>query len=68
MPARSGFRGAGPRSQTCFVLETVMQKIFRYVFLGVLGLVVLNTSTCAQLVDQFNPPDEDCCPRIEAIG
>jgi lysophospholipase L1-like esterase len=44
-----------------------MRKIALCFFLVALGAVVLNTSARAQLVDQFNPPEEDCCPRIDAV-
>jgi lysophospholipase L1-like esterase len=29
--------------------------------------LVFTTSVWAQLVEQYNPPAEDCCPRIDAI-
>jgi lysophospholipase L1-like esterase len=31
-----------------------------------LGVIVLTSAVHAQLVEQFNPPEEDCCPRIDA--
>src|SRR5437016_8342705 len=36
-------------------------------FLLASGLVAFSTSARAQLVEQFNPPPEDCCPRIDAM-
>jgi lysophospholipase L1-like esterase len=32
-----------------------------------LGFVLFTTLAHAQLVDQYNPPEEDCCPRIDAM-
>jgi lysophospholipase L1-like esterase len=31
-----------------------------------LGFIVLTLGAHAQLVEKFNPPEEDCCPRIDA--
>ena len=44
-----------------------MQKVALCFFLVAVGLVALSASMRAQLVDQYNPPEEDCCPRIDAL-
>lgn len=41
------------------------QRTLRGVMLA-LGIMVVSLGTHAQLVDKFNPPEEDCCPRIDA--
>jgi len=37
-----------------------------WAFVLTLGIMGLTPRTHAQLVEQFSPPEEDCCPRIDA--
>jgi lysophospholipase L1-like esterase len=41
------------------------QRVFR-AFALTLEVIVFTFAAHAQLVDKFSPPEEDCCPRIDA--
>jgi hypothetical protein len=41
--------------------------ITRLSSLVAIGFLVVTIPARAQLVEQYNPPEEDCCPRIDAL-